>query len=262
MNKPLRDEFQDREVAPNPSDFMLSALLEDFLNQNGPPDLKPRILARLEKIGTGKEVPIQSNYACDEYDHAMQAASKEIESGYEKNVPPAPVEIAEAVDEDFAIWIRRGILLVAALAAVVIAAIFLPDSMNSRQGVLNQTKLATNGSAQNNPITEIPAMSVTKGAPDKSSNSPTDSLAVTPLENGRRPSHDPASMARDTIASPSILAVKQDTPLITKNNSVPGDVSKVIGNEEVVGVIDSQLNYLWNRVGLTAAPKVQIDVWL
>ncbi len=267
MNKPLRDEFQDQEVALNPSDFLLSAFLEDFLNEDGPPDLKPRILARLEKIATGKEVPIQFKYAdalctCDEYDEAVQAASKEIANGYGKHVPPAPVELAGAVDGDFGIWIRRGILLVAALAAALLAAMFLPDALKPRHDVHNQVEIANKGAVPNNPITKNPSSSVASEVPDKSSNSPKDSLAVTPLENGSRPSDDPASVARETIASQANLAVKQDTPLITKNNSASGDASKVIGNEEVIGVINSQLSYLWNRVGLTAAPKVQIDVWL
>ncbi len=269
MNKPLRDEFEDQEVALHPSDVMLSVLLDDFLREKEPPDFRPRILAKLENVATGRELATQFGFANElfssaEHDAAMQAASHEIENGYGTSIPSAPVEIAEAIDGDFGLWIRRGVFLVVALAAAVLGVIFLPDALRSRNATNGPTEIANNGTRPDPPNSESSGPIVLKDTTIKDSSIRDESLVATPskLENKIEQKNALVGGSRESIESHSVIPSKQGLPPIDTSTRTTSVALKEMRVEEVVAIIDSQLNYLWSRVGLTAAPNVSTDVWL
>ena len=269
MNKPLKDEFEDQEVELNPSDVMLSALLDDFLGENDPPDFRPRILAKLENVATDKELSIQFAFvngrcSSSEHEEAIRAASQEIENGYGTLIPSAAVEIAEAIDGDFDRWIRRGVFLVVALAAAVLGVIFLPDALRSRNATNSPTEIANSGTRSDNPNSDSSGPLVLKDTTNKDASFREESLVTIPskLENNIEENDALVGGFRESIASTSVISSEQGLPPIDTNISTTRGAIKLMRTEEVVGIIDNQLSYLWNRVGLTAAPNVSTDVWL
>ena len=269
MNKPLKNESEGQEVALNPSDVMLSVLLDDFLGENEPPDFRTRILAKLEHVATGKELSSQSGFvealcSCSEYDEAIQAASHERKNGYGAIIPSAPVEIAEASDGDFDRWIRRGVFLVVALAAAVLGLIFLPDRLRSRNATNSPAKIANSGIHLDNPNSVSSGPLVVEDITNKDSSFLAENLVKTPskLKNNIEQKDALVQGSPESIAVHSVIPSKQVLPPIDTNISTTSVALKVMGNEEVVGIIDNQLSYLWNRVGLTAAPNVSTDIWL
>ncbi len=269
MNKPLNYEPEDQDIARNPRDVMLSVLLDDFLGGKKPPDLRPKILAKLEKLATGKALSIPSgleNALCSssEHDEAIQAASLEIENGYGTMIPSAPVEMAEAVDDDFGLWIRRGVFLVVALAAAILGVVFLPDALKSRNATNRQTEITKNDARPDNTNSDPSSPFLLKDTPNRESGIREESLAKAPskLENNLQQKDTLVDRLPESIASQSVVPSKQVLPLIDSNNSTTNVVLKVMSTGEVVGIIDNQLNYLWDRVGRTAAPNVSTDVWL
>ncbi len=270
MNKQRDDELPDGALERNPSDFMLTMLLEDFLGEEVPPDLKSRLLASLGKSPSGNGPPTHvelANARCtgEDYDEAMRAASQDLENGYGTTIP-APIgtlDLASGSAEGTMIWLRRGVYVALTLAAAMLGAIFAPSALKSWNTGGNRSDIAKTSEAPDTTSPDlIPAI-------DQANNEPNvrdQSVAATSAD----PNNDkideqgelPTNGLLESIATRSEKSKGQDFEPIASNmpaKSVSGEAMK---NAEIVSVIDNQLNYLWNRVGLTAAPSVQMDVWL
>ena len=249
MIKPLDDEFQDRPEFPHPSDTILIALLGSFFEKEEAPDLRSRIHSSLNKAS----VP-SPRCTTEEYDEAMQMAASDINDGYGSVIPP-PIERSGAVydtdSEDFTPWLRRGFYLVAALAAAVIGALLLPNSVKTWVQPEN-TKATAPDLASSAPASQRKLPDSKGGlATASSSEQNIESVVVSPTRE-----------ATESIAAQFKTAESSIAPPRSSSLSSTGVSAESMNNQEIVGVIDSQLSFLWDRVGLTTTQNIQVDSWL
>ncbi len=232
---------------------MLSMLLEDFLGDDEAPDLKSRIFASLKK-----GVIESSRCTTPEYDEAIHAAATDLENGYGTVIPP-PFEvhytIPEFIEENYSHWIRRGTILVAALAAAVVGVVFLPGHLKNWTAPGTQADIAIK---ETEPKT-IPPLSQTATA-----NSPADvkseSLATAPELDASKNQIDASS--KNAVANQLDKSDKPNSSIVAADVPAPSVPFEGMANQEIVNIIDTQLNYLWKRVGLTASATIPVDVWL
>ena len=228
---------------------MLKVLLASFFEKEEAPDLRLRIHSCLSKSSV-------SNPRCspEEYDDAVQLAAADMTNGYGTVIPP-PVERSEVIsdvdDDAFAPWLRRGLYLVAALAAVVIAAVLLPNSVKfwaqPENGKATAPELASSP-----PATGSPASENRESLATASPSGPTPENMVEP----------PARATKESIAAQFETAENSSvSPPISSVSIASVDVESM-DNKEIVRVIDSQLSFLWDRVGLTTTQNIQVDMWL
>ena len=295
MNKQRDDELPDDALVRSPSDFMLTLLLEDFLGEEVPPDLKSRLLASLETTVSGNGLPTQvglANARCStaDYDEAIRAASEDLKNGYGTSIPALleTPDLASRSADGTMVWIRRGVYLALALAAAVMGTIFAPSALKSRTTAEIRTDIAKSSQAIDTKSIDtksidtksIDTQAIDTKSPDaivaidQSNNGPTNDrpnnvnegvAATTPKTNeetideqGKPPVHG----LLESVASRSNKPKGQNAEPIVSNMPAASVVSKAMSDAEIVSVIDSQLSFLWDRVGLTAAASVQIDVWL
>ena len=262
MNKHPNDEFPEQESELNPSDFMLMMLLKDFLEEEEPPDLKSRLLVRLAKgeSGDGLTVPnaiSRARFTNEEYDAAMLASSKDIENGYGTTIP-APLETTDALScstDGNLVWIRRGMYIALALAATVLGVIFAPSALKSWKTNPSNSEIAKTSVA---PVTDLPDVSVV--AIDQSNKEPNvEKLGIDSIdEQGKAP----VNGLLESIAKRLDKPMGHNLEPVLSNVPAASVAGQAMRNEEIVDVMDNQMSYLWNRVGLVAAPSVQIDIWL
>lgn len=285
MNKQRDDELPEDALVRSPSDFVLTMLLEDFLGEEAPPDLKSRLLASLETTVSENGLPTQvglANARCssEDYDDAIRAATKDMKNGYGTSIPALleTPELASRSADGTMVWIRRGVYLALALAAAVMGAVFAPSALKSRNTREIRSEIAKSSETLDKQAidkqdleTKSPDVVV---AVDQSNNGPSndranivnESVAATPTkpkddtfgEQGK-PS---VNRLLESIASRSDKPKGQDIGPIVSNMPAASVVGNAMNDAEIVAIIDSQLNYLWSRVGLTAATSVQMDVWL
>lgn len=232
---------------------MLSMLLEDFLGNDTAPDLESRIIASLKKARIEN-----SRCTSEEHDDAIQAASTDLENGYGTAIPP-PVEVYHAIPElayeDRIQWIRRGAYFVAALAAAVVGLVFFPGVLKTWTTPGTRTDIAVQAEE---PKTIAPSNQTASGKIDSELKS--ENLAVAPDPDPDRkqidaPVEKVAVIRQDNSSTPNVSVVAANPPA----TSVPVEGMR---DREIVNVIDTQLSYLWKRVGVTAASSVPVDTWL
>jgi Protein of unknown function (DUF1549) len=228
---------------------MLKVLLGSFFDKEEAPDLRSRIHSCLSKSAV-------SNPRCttEEYDEAVQLAATDMTNGYGTIIPP-PVERPEVIFEvdtdEFTPWLRRGLYLVVALAAAVVAAVILPDSVKfwvrpeNTKATAPELASGTSTSSASSPENGESLATATTSDPIL------ENMVVSPSREPKEsiaaqfePSESSISLPRPSSASIAIADVES------------------MDNKEIVGVIDSQLNFLWDRVGLTTTQNIQVDVWL
>ena len=242
---------------------MLTMLLQDFFGNDQAPDLKSRIISSLNKGNIEN-----ARCASEQYEEAMDAAATDIKNGYGTVIPP-PIEvyreIPEFADERYGHWIRRGIVLVAGLAAAVIGVVFLPGVLKTWTTPGSQSKIAIKSTG---PKTHVPAAQAGAVNTDLGMKS-ADLTAAPGLDSSNKQIDAPEEQA---IESPLNKSGKPNTSLAVANapstnapstnapsTNVPLDA---MGNKEIVNIIDTQLSYLWKRVGLTASQSIPVDAWL
>ena len=232
---------------------MLTVLLEDFFGNDVAPDLKSRIIASLKKADI-------ENARCtsEEYEEAIHAAATDIKNGYGTVIPPTIEvhrEIPELADENYSHWIRRGMVLVAALAAAVLGVVFLPGVLKTWTTPGTQVEIAVKSTE---PKTNVPSGQVATSNTDLDTKS--EDLAAAPgLNSSNKQIDAPAERA---IESPLSKSEKPSTSLAVSNAPSTSVPFEGMGNKEIVNIIDTQLSYLWKRVGLTASQSIPMDAWL
>lgn len=225
---------------------MLKTLLESFFEREEAPDLRSRIQSSLSKSTVASP-----RCTMEEYDQAMQMATADIANGYGLTIPP-PVERSDVVmdveSDDYTIWLRRGFYLVATLAALLILALLLPDSIK-RWAQPENTKSTAPEIASGTPESGLKSREdQEKAATDLPSDQKTENLVVSPkLE------------PKESIAAKFEASEKSSTPPSSSSLTSPSVAVEMMGNNEIVGVIDSQLNFLWDRVGLTTTQNIPMD---
>lgn len=294
MNKQRDDELPDDALVRSPSDFMLTLLLEDFLGEEAPPDLKSRLLASLETTVSENGLPTQvglANARCssEDYDEAIRAATKDVKDGYGTSIsalletPDLASRSADGASrsaygasrsaDGTLVWIRRGVYLALALAAAVMGALFAPSALNSRKTAEIRSEIAKSSEAPSTKALDTKSPDVivaidqsNNGQANDGSNNVNEGVAATSSkpkdETLREQGEPPVNGLLESVASRSNKLNGLDLEPMVSNVPAVSVAGKPMKDAEIVAVIDSQLNYLWNRVGLTAAPSVQIDVWL
>ncbi len=238
----LENAFDEHGEMQGPSDAMLSMLLRDFLSENPPPDFRPRILSKLKNMSGNAP----TSFIDAEYDQAVQVASQEINDGYGVVIPP-PITIVRSDDRELARWIHRGLILTAALAAAVMGAIFLPNALRSWNGTPTGTGIAKNA-IQLNFDSNISLDSSDKKYKELDTGLP---FAAT--------SDDAQKVSiSQTLNKPKSHSLPSSTSQVSQTSVA----SNAMKDGEIVSVIDNQLSFLWQRVGMTAASEVPIEVWL
>ena len=231
---------------------MLTVLLADFFGNDEAPDLKSRIISSLNKGNI-------ENARCtsEELEEAIHAAATDIKNGY-GTVIPSPIEmhreIPELADENYRHWIRRGMVLVTGLAAAVVGVVFLPGVLKTWTTSGTQPEMAINSTE---PKTKVPSGQAGAGNTDLDMKS--DDLAAAPGPDSSNKQID--ASAERAIESLNKLD-KSIASLAVANAPSTSVPSEGMGNKEIVNIIDTQLSYLWKRVGLTASQSIPVDAWL
>lgn len=235
VSKREKDNSDLVNALQSPSERMLTSLLEDYLGKNNPPDLTFKVLAQLNENG------IQSDRQRDvDWDLAMRSASNDLATGTGVVIPP-PVVLNRVPDGELTDWIRRGIWVATALAASVFFALFIPNAYKT-------------WSTGNNP-TPIVKEDAPRKVEDKAP-----SLAQ----------ENPADRSLPQFTQPEVVSTNAMTgntekpkPQTPNGRYSPSNVAaNAMKDSDVVSVIDSQLSYLWKRLGLAPTAEVQMDVWL
>ncbi len=234
-------ENDKSEALVGPSDQMLSSLLKDFLCDVSPPDLKSKVITKLASIGTESDSRSQV-----EFDQAVQSASKDFTNGYGVVIPP-PVSVVHSGDPELSIWIRRGVIVAAALAASVVGVIFLPDAMKSWNDNSDRIDIAKE------PTELMPDENAPIVARDKT-------LKI--VDEGVPRSAFPEVVPAESIATNADKRMSQIPSLSNPRMPQTSVESNAMNDSDVVRVIDDQLSYFWQRVGVTPAAEVRLDTWL
>ena len=220
---------------------MIWTLLDDFVHSKSPPDLKSQILAKIAKRNTSPDL----NRIAD-WDDAIQAASKDVQDGVGMIVPP-PVVTQRSVEPQLSLWIRVGAIAVAALAATVLGVVFLPEAMKASKNQSNKPDVA--------------GISDPKG---KTSNRPKVAENVPAAKEDKQlPRVDRDRVATTDTVKPDVASAK-DKELVPHDTKViaSGLAANARKDSEIVRVIDEQLSYLWQRVGVKPAAEVPMEAWL
>ena len=253
------DEFSDLMPAESPSSQMLSMLLEDFLGDDEAPDLKSKIIDSLNKANMES-----ARCTSEEYDNAIQAASVDMENGYADiengygTVIPPPIaahhQTSELADDDYSRWIRRGAYLVAALAAAVVGVCFFPGALTTWT-TGTQSKIAVKAEE---PKTSVTSNQTESGRIGLELNQK-DLAAATQPDGTIKQKDEPLEKVAVSQLGKSNSPIESFVVANAPTTSMP---IEGMGDLEIVDVIDTQLSYLWKRVGVTAASRIPIDAWL
>lgn len=267
-----RDRDSSKEQPTfEPAEIILSNLLNDVVCDHIPPDLTNRIVTQFNRVTVAESASSTTNnpatlqersgslFSLSDYDEAVAFAESEIARGYGLIVPP-PVDDAngryQLADKQLSVWIQRGTMLVAGLAACVLAVLCIPPGL--------QTK--PNGAPQNKDIAVSQmdqATRVDQTVSPQVSNQP-NSIAVTvaaPDSNERLfPNERQLTTAPDNRVDNATKP--QNSPNIFANNLEPSSPTKKMLDKDIIGIIDDQLKHLWKRVGVTPQPSIKTELWL
>ncbi len=234
-------ENNESEIPVGPSDQMLSALLKDFLCDLSPPDLKSKVIAKLGSIGTENGSKNQVDF-----DYAVQSASKDMSNGYGVVIPP-PVSIVRSNGRELSHWVRRGVIVAAALAAAAVGVILLPDAMKVWNVDSSRLEVA------NEPTKSIPDENAPVVATDKTLNVVDERVVRSALPQVVPTESAPTDLDKRNSLFPSSPDLPPPQTIVAAN---------AMKDHEVVRVIDDQLSYLWQRVGMSPVGEIQMDRWL
>jgi len=266
-----RDRDSSKEQPTfEPAEIILSNLLNDVVCEHIPPDLTNRIVTQFKRVTVAESTSSTTNspatlqersgslFSLADYDEAVAFAESEIARGYGLIVPP-PVDNAKGsyqlADKQLSVWIQRGTMLVAVLAACILALLFIPPGLRTKPTGAPQNKdIAVSQRDQ--------ATRVDQTVPPQVSNQPNSIAAtvVTPDSNER-----PFPNERQLANVPDNRvdnAYKPQNSLIIGNNHELSSPSKRMLDNDIIGIIDNQLKHLWKRVGVTPQPSVKTDLWL
>ena len=261
-----RDRDSSKEQPTfEPAEIILSNLLNDVVCDHIPPDLTKRIVTQFNRVTVAESASSTTNnpatlqersgslFSLSDYDEAVAFAESEIARGYGLIVPP-PVDNAKGsyqlADKQLSVWIQRGKILVAALAACVLAVLFIPPGL--------QTK--PTGAPQNKDIADSQmdqATRIDQTVPPQVSSQP-NSIAETiaapdsnerPFPNERQIANAPDNRV-DNATKP------QNSPIMVASPT------KRMLDKDIIGIIDDQLKHLWKRVGVTPQPSIKSELWL
>ena len=261
-----RDRDNSKEQPTfEPAEIILSNLLNDVVCDHIPPDLTNRIVTQFNRVTVAESASSTTNnpatlqersgslFSLSDYDEAVAFAESEIARGYGLIAPP-PVDDAngryQLADKQLSVWIQRGTMLVAGLAACVLAVLFIPPGL--------QTK--PTGAPQNKDIVVSQmdqATRVDQTVPPQVSNQP-NSIAETiaapdsnerPFPNERQIANAPDNRV-DNAYKP------QNSPIMVASPT------KRMLDKDIIGIIDDQLKHLWKRVGVTPQPSIKSELWL
>ena len=271
MNRQVDDEFEDRPEFPHPSDTILKSLLDSFFRKEEAPDLRSRIHSCVSKTSVASP-----RCTAEDYDEAVRMATTDFANGYGLVMPP-PIERigvdAELESDDYTPWLRRGMYLVAALAAAVVMALLLPGSVKTWVQPENTkpagTDLVTDAPAPSSGTSATGTSATGTSAIEKKEPENEASLAsISPADGSPAEQHRENTVEsqngdpRESIAVQFETAEDSNTPSRVSNLANRGADVEAMSHREIVGVIDSQLSFLWDRVGLTTTQAIQTDAWL
>ena len=269
------DRDRDRSAEQptfEPADIILSNLLNDVVCDHSPPDLTNRIVTQLNRVIVAESASSTTNnfatpqewsgglFSLCEYDEVVALAASEIARGYGLIVPP-PVDDAKGgnqlADKQLSVWIQRGTMLVAGLAACVLAVLLIPPGFQTKPtGVPQNKDIAV---SQMDHATGVDQTTV----PPQVSNQP-NSVAVTvatPDSNERLfPNERQLATAPGNRVDNAYQP--QNSPIIDANNRERRSPTKRMLDKDIIGIIDDQLKHLWKRVGVTPQPSIKTELWL
>lgn len=266
-----RDSSEEQPTF-EPAEIILSNLLNDVVCDHSPPDLTNRIVTQFNRVIVAESASSTTNnlatlqersgslFSLSEYDEAVAFAASEIARGYGLIVPP-PVDNAngryQLADKQLSVWIQRGTMLVAGLAACVLAVLFIPPGL--------QTK--PTGEPQNKDIARVQGDQATgvdqTTVPPQVSNQPNSIAAkVAAPDSNEKPF--PNERQLDTAPGNRVdnATKPQTSPIIVANNREPSSSTKRMLDNDIIGIIDDQLKHLWKRVGATPQPSIKTELWL
>lgn len=267
-----RDKDSSKEQTTfEPAEIILSNLLNDVVCEQSPPELTNRIVSQFNRVTacesasatTSKSASMQDLsgglFSLTEYDQAVAFAESEIARGYGWTFPLAAENAKgrnQLADKKLGVWIQRGTMLVAALAACVLAVLLIPPGFQSKP----------TGAPQNNDIADSrldQAQRVDQIVPPQVSDQP-NSVAVTTgaPDSNEKPFLNERQLATDSDNRVENATKPQNSPMVVENNSGPSAPTKQMSDKDITGIIDDQLKLLWKRVGVTPQPSIKTEIWL
>gem|GEM_PF-1722198 len=276
MSNSQVDPMEENNQLLDPSQFMLTMLLEDMIDATEPPDFSVRILKRLDSEASCEV--LESNSLVRErmlspqaQDEAVKCAAEEIENGYGLVIPPPLVVLSKSIpiESDLEKWIRRGVVTVAALAAALVGALVIPSwfAQRTAPSPSRSDSLATDSTDDNAKLRGIEA--------DESAVAIQDSSALPKLSDPGQSGNAIDRVATDlsrTILPVEGSAASNNTASDWKVNrmgiaasgstvEMADAATRPMKDEDIIGVIDSQLSYLWSRLRLVAGKPLGSDKW-
>ena len=267
-----RDRDSSKEQPTfEPAEIILSNLLNDVVCDHIPPDLTTRIVAQFNRVTVAESASSTTNnpatlqersgslFSLSDYDEAVAFAESEIARGYGLIVPP-PVDNAngryQLADKQLSVWIQRGTMLVAALAACVLAVLFIPPGLQTKPtGVPQNKDIAVSQMDQ--------ATRVDQTVPPQVSNQPNSIVVTVPApDSNERPFPNERQLATAPANRVDNATKPQNSPIIVANNHEPSAPTKRMLDNDIIGIIDDQLKHLWKRVGVTPQPSIKTELWL
>jgi hypothetical protein len=245
---------------------MISNLLHDLLTEQSATDQQQAILSRLDRAPVaGGDVTndgmndANAMFTADEHQAATALALREHASGSYVIPPAVDRRVHLNIDEpDLSVWIRRGAVLIAALAASVIGVMFVPWNHVSKISNENETaglEEFDSGSVHKTAINDANAPSTTTSEGPMIDVAPPNLNGSNVVANDKR--MEATNSPGDSIASLAEPDIKNQKDR-NRTTASRGEMT----DNDVVGIIDSQLSHMWTRVGLQSEQPIEMDRWL
>jgi len=267
-----RDRDSSKEQPTfEPAEIILSNLLNDVVCEQSPPVLTNRIVSQFNRVtacesastNTNKSASMQERsgglFSFTEYDEAVAFAESEIARGYGWTVPLAGENAKgrnQLADKKLGVWIQRGTMLVAGLAACVLTVLLIPPGFQTKptsEPRINDIADSRLDQSQRGDQTVPPqvasqpnSVAVITAAPDS---------IEKPFSNEGQLASAPDNRVDNATKPPN-------SPMVVANNHGPSSPSKQMSDNDIIGIIDDQLKLLWERVGVTPQPSIKTELWL
>lgn len=267
-----RDRDSSKEQPTfEPAEIILSNLLNDVVCEQSPPELTNRIVSQFNRVtacesastNPSKSASMQERsgglFSFAEYDEAVAFAESEIARGYGWTVPLAAENAkgrSQLAEKKLSVWIQRGTMLVAVLAACVLAVLLIPPGFETKPTIeprINDIADSRLDQSQRVDQTVPPqvasqpdSVAVITAAPDS---------IEKPFSNERQLATVPDNRVDNAIKPPN-------SPMVVANNHGPSSPTKQMSDNDIIGIIDDQLKLLWERVGVTPQPSIKTELWL
>ncbi len=265
-NEPNNSKSEDIQfTAERAGDFMMNALLRDMLKRNSPPDFQQRILARLNarNLGIEEAAPLSRRrrlFSNDELDEALGAAQADVEFAHAADdETPAVVPkkrrarpVPQVLKVHPRIWdyrsVRRGASWGTFAASLLLLAYVGSQFINGWQtGSENGQDLIAS-----NPVAPVDPSQpeLVETIPDGSATSPS------------LPSVDePEARGDSTLAdSTPVVPPVETAPELRVIVELPQP--DALSRQELVSIVDSQFDRIWQQGGLKITPNLSDQAWL